>query len=38
MNENARSIHELNKKIHMDERVDLTMLSIADGVTLCRKR
>jgi len=31
-------IRELNKKIKNDERVDITMLQIADGITLVRKR
>ncbi|CAA0125651.1 Putative O-methyltransferase/MSMEI_4947 [BD1-7 clade bacterium] len=32
------AIRALNKKIHADERVDLSLLSIADGISLVRKR
>ncbi|CAA0104671.1 Putative O-methyltransferase [BD1-7 clade bacterium] len=32
------AIRALNKKIHADERVDISLLSIADGVYLVRKR
>eukprot|EP00026_Physarum_polycephalum_P006430 Phypoly_transcript_06472.p1 GENE.Phypoly_transcript_06472~~Phypoly_transcript_06472.p1 ORF type:complete len:230 (+),score=36.71 Phypoly_transcript_06472:997-1686(+) len=31
------AIRTLNEKIHKDQRVDITFLCIADGVTLCRK-
>jgi hypothetical protein len=31
------AIRELNEKIHKDKRVDIAMLCIADGLTLCRK-
>lgn len=34
----AVSFRNLNDKIHKDERVDMNMLNIADGVTLCFKR
>lgn len=34
----TRSIRRLNEKIHGDERVDVTVVPIGDGVTLCRKR
>lgn len=34
----ARAIAELNDRIAADERVDVAMLAISDGVTLARKR
>ncbi len=34
----ASAIRALNEKIHEDQRVDITMLALADGVTLARKR
>lgn len=36
--ESVRAIQRLNEKLHDDERVDLTMLPLADGVTLAMKR
>jgi predicted O-methyltransferase YrrM len=36
--ESGRAIRELNDRIAADERVDVAMLGIADGVTLARKR
>jgi len=36
--ESVRAIQALNEKLHHDERVDLTMLPLADGVTLAMKR
>lgn len=36
--ESVRAIQALNEKLHTDERVDLTMLPLADGVTLAMKR
>jgi caffeoyl-CoA O-methyltransferase len=33
-----RVIDELNKRIHADERVDLALVLVADGLTLARKR
>ncbi len=36
--ESARTIAELNERIAADERVDVAMLGIADGVTLALKR
>lgn len=32
------AIREVNTFLHSDERVDLSMLPLADGLTLCRKR
>ncbi|MDR3673032.1 MAG: class I SAM-dependent methyltransferase [Holophaga sp.] len=32
------SLRELNAKLHQDERVDLAMVPIGDGLTLARKR
>lgn len=36
--ESVRVIQRLNEKIHADERVDLSVLPLADGVTLAMKR
>jgi caffeoyl-CoA O-methyltransferase len=36
--EGTRAIVELNAKIAEDERVDVAMLAVADGITLARKR
>lgn len=36
--ESVRAIQRLNEKLHDDERVDLSMLPLADGVTLAMKR
>lgn len=36
--ESVRAIQRLNEKLHDDERIDLTMLPLADGVTLAMKR
>lgn len=36
--EDTRALRSLNKKIHGDDRVDLSMLPMADGITLARKR
>jgi predicted O-methyltransferase YrrM len=36
--ESARIFQALNDKLHRDERIDLSLLPIADGVTLARKR
>ena len=32
------ALQELNRKLHRDERVDLSLLPIGDGLTLARKR
>ncbi|XP_048585225.1 probable caffeoyl-CoA O-methyltransferase 1 [Nematostella vectensis] len=37
MDEGTKCIHELNMKIHKDERVTMAMLPFADGVTLATK-
>ena len=34
----TEALQALNAKLHRDERVDLTLLPIADGLTLARKR
>ena len=36
--ESVRAIQDLNEKIHGDERVEVSMLPLADGVTLAMKR
>jgi len=36
--ESVQVVHDLNKAIHSDDRVDISMLPLADGVTLARKR
>ncbi len=36
--ESVRAIQRLNEKIHADDRVHLSMLPVADGVTLAMKR
>ncbi|UJA20980.1 O-methyltransferase [Thermoleophilia bacterium SCSIO 60948] len=35
---NADALDELNRRLATDERIDLAMLAIADGITLARKR
>jgi predicted O-methyltransferase YrrM len=32
------ALQALNDKLHHDERVDIALLALADGVTLARKR
>ncbi len=34
----TRALRALNKKLYADERIDLSLVPIADGLTLCRKR
>lgn len=34
----TRAIQTLNRRLKSDQRVDLTLLPIGDGLTLCRKR
>lgn len=36
--ENIQSVRDLNSKIKNDDRVDISMLKIADGLTLVRKK
>lgn len=36
--DDARAIDALNRKIQADERVSMTLLPLADGLTLCRRR
>lgn len=36
--ENTKAIRALNKKLHKDSRVDISLIPIADGLTLVRKR
>ena len=37
-NDGTRAIAELNERIAADDRVDVAMLGVADGITLARKR
>jgi O-methyltransferase len=32
------AMRDLNVALHADERVDMSMLTMADGITLARKR
>jgi predicted O-methyltransferase YrrM len=36
--EDTRALKELNAALHGDERIDLALLPIGDGVTVVRKR
>jgi predicted O-methyltransferase YrrM len=35
---NTAALRALNDKLHRDERIDLSLLPIGDGLTLARKR
>jgi predicted O-methyltransferase YrrM len=35
---NAKAMHDFNERVHRDERVDLAMLTVGEGVTLLRVR
>jgi caffeoyl-CoA O-methyltransferase len=36
--DDTRALQALNDKLHHDERVDMTLLPIGDGLTLARKQ
>ncbi|HET7562893.1 MAG TPA: class I SAM-dependent methyltransferase, partial [Rhodanobacteraceae bacterium] len=36
--DDTRALQALNEKLHADERIDIAMLPIGDGLTLARKR
>ena len=36
--EDTEAIRRINKKVHADERVDVSLVPIGDGLTLARKR
>lgn len=36
--DDTEAIRQLNRKLHMDKRVDISMVPIADGLTLARKK
>lgn len=38
VDESVRAVQQLNEKLHGDERIDLSMIPVGDGLTLARKR
>ena len=38
VDESVRAVQQLNAKLHEDDRIDLAMLPVGDGLTLARKR
>jgi caffeoyl-CoA O-methyltransferase len=36
--EDTEAIRRINRKVHADERVDVSLVPIGDGLTLARKR
>jgi predicted O-methyltransferase YrrM len=36
--EDTEALRVLNRKLHTDDRIDLSLVPIGDGLTLCRKR
>jgi caffeoyl-CoA O-methyltransferase len=37
-NPDTQIVDALNRKLHADERIDLSLVPIGDGLTLARKR
>jgi caffeoyl-CoA O-methyltransferase len=38
MDEDTTALRAFNEQLHRDERIDLSMLPLGDGLTLARKR